>query len=498
MIMLLGALASCNALDLKPVDQYSLNNYWNTEEQAYRFVHGLHFRFRSRAYTMLKMGEFRSGCFIQESISSTGEGVYDVEITTNNLSAANPGITGWGDFYMDIYQINHAIEKITAECSFLSDKTRNTWLGQLYGMRAYYYFHLLRTWGGVPLRDKPDILHTSDLEKLNKARATEQETFDFVKADALKSCEYYSSLEYENYEGDNCYWNKAASKCLLAEVLLWGAKVKAAGSQSFLSKDPAKDLETAMNALLEVEPLYSMNTKFTETFSPDNKSSNKEIVLAFRFVYGETTNHFNYFTYNTSIFTKYFDKEGNKMDNPLNIASGNQRYEYSQAFYDSFAEGDSRRDATFLQYYLKNNDGNLYPAGRCLRKFLGTVQNKKVQFDNDIPVYRYPDIALMLAEIANENEDKTTVSTYLAKVRNRNFSSAPAFSYTTKEEVEAIILKERSYEFVGEGKLWFDMRRMLSGKQALALVENNEDKLLWPIDAAVLSKDPLVKQNKGY
>lgn len=498
LVFALGVLASCNALELGPIDQYAINNYWKTEEQASRFVHGLHFRLRAKAYTMLKMGELRDGCFIQESISSTGEGVYDVEITTNNLSAANPGITSWGSFYMDIYQINHAIEKITEECSFLSDKTRNTWLGQLYGMRAFYYFYMLRTWGGVPLCDKPDVLHTSDLEKLNKARATEQETFDFIKADILKSCEYYSSLDFENYKGDNCYWNKAASKCLLAEVLMWGAKVKPIGGTAVLSATPAQDLETAKAALLEVEPRYSQNAKFADAFSPNNKSTNKEIVFAFRFLYGETTNHFNYFAYNTAIFTKYFDKAGNKMDNPLNIASGNQRYEYSQAFYDSFAAGDARRDATLLQYYLKDNEGNLYPAGRCLKKFLGTTQNSKVQFDNDIPVYRYSDIALMLAEIANEQGDKTGVSTYLAKVRNRNFSTAPAFTYTTKEEVEEIILKERSYEFVGEGKYWFDMRRMLSGEKALALVGGNANKLLWPIDATVLSNDPLVEQNIGY
>ncbi len=39
---------------------------------------------------------------------------------------------------------------------------------------------------------------------------------------------------------------------------------------------------------------------------------------------------------------------------------------------------------------------------------------------------------------------------------------------------------------------------MLDGKYALDLVDGNELKLVWPIDAGVLSKDNKVKQNKGY
>lgn len=36
------------------------------------------------------------------------------------------------------------------------------------------------------------------------------------------------------------------------------------------------------------------------------------------------------------------------------------------------------------------------------------------------------------------------------------------------------------------------------GKYALELVGGNELKLVWPIDAGVLSKDSKVKQNEGY
>lgn len=210
---------------------------------------GLHYRVRERAENMLLMGEMRGGMLNTASVTSTGEGAYNVEAVNNNLSEANPGLTNWGNFYMDIYQINHAIDKISTACEFLDDKTRHTYLGQLYGLRAFYYFHMLRTWGGVPLCDKPDVLMTSEIAKLNKERATEQETWQFVRDDVERSCRMYEDLGFGNFKSKNCYWNKAASYCLKAEVCLWGAKVKPLKGSAVLSPSPEDDLTDAKNAL---------------------------------------------------------------------------------------------------------------------------------------------------------------------------------------------------------------------------------------------------------
>lgn len=493
--LLMGA---CNALELGPIDQYSINNYWNTEEQCERFMIGLHYRLKEKMETIMVMGELRGGTLSTEAVTSTGEAASNLEAVSNNLSVSNPCLTNWGDFYMDIYQINHAIEKISGECDFLRDETRKTYLGQLYGLRAFYYFHLLRTWGGVPLCDKPDVLQTGDLTTLNKKRASEQETWNFIRKDIDTSCDMYAGLAYGNYNGANCYWNKAASQCLKAEVYLWGAKVKPIGGTGVLSPDPAGDLQAAKEALEEVEPHYSYNAKFADAFSPKNKDANPETIFAARYMLNESTNYFVNFTYNIAIFTKYFDAEGNKLGNVLNIGSGYMRYEYSKEFYDSFEEGDTRRDATFLQFYLKDTDDALYAAGRSLRKFLGDVSNGKVQYTNDVPVYRYMDVALMLAEICNELDEPGDTKKWIDIVRKRAFGKDQPFTYTDKEAAEEAILRERRAEFVAESKCWYDVRRMCGGKYALELVGGDERRLLWPIDSGVLSKDPLVEQNEAY
>ena len=490
-------LSGCHALDLGPVDNWALNNYWKTEEQTERFIRGLHYRLQSRMETIVLMGELRAGTLSGSAVTSIGEAAYNIEAVNNNLSEANPVITNWGNFYMDIYQINHAIDKLTTACEFLGESKRNTFLGQLYGLRAFYYFHMLRTWGGVPLCDKPDVLMTGDLKKLNKARSSEAETWAFIKADVDRSCACYKDLGFNNYLDMNCFWNKAASFCLKAEVYLWGAEVTPIDGSTVFSDNPAKDLEEAQTALESVVSLYSPNSSFINDFAPTGKDSNKETIFAARYALGESTNFYGNWTYNVAIFTKYYDAAGTKIGNILNIGSGALRYEYSLDFWNSFEEGDTRRDATLLQFYLMDNDNNLYPAGRSLRKFLGEVNNGKVQYTNDVPIYRYMDVALMLAEIGLARNQSGTVSEYLGQVRSRAFGKSTPYTYSTREQAEADLLAEWQHEFVAEGKSWYAARRIAGGKRALELV-GTKNKLVWPIDAGVLSKDNLVKQNEAY
>ncbi len=498
-VLLIGALTtSCDALELGAEDQYSINNYWKTTEQCERFITGLHVRLRGQMADFLLMGEMRGGLLETGSITSVGQGAYYVPVISNSLSLANPGLTSWGGFYADIYQINHAIDKISNGCSFLSATQRNTFLGQLYGIRAYYYFHLLRTWGGVPLCDKPDILSTDDMTKLDKPRSTEQEIWQFVRDDVDRSAAAYAELGFDDYKNKNCYWNKGATICLQAEVYLWGAKVKPLKGSAVFSPTPEQDLRDARTALLEAKAHYSANSNFADAFSTKNKDTNKEIVMALRYKIGEAENTFSNFTYPAATFTGYTDAAGNPLNDPINVGGGALRNEWRFEFFDDIDDKDTRKRATFYPFYKKQND-EIVPVGIFLYKFIGELDNSNNRkYTNDWPLYRYMDIVLMLAEISNELDVPADVKTYIEEVRTRAYGQAnmPAFTYTGKTEAEKAILAERDIEFVAEGKRWYDIRRMLGGEKALELVD--ELKLVWPIDAGVLSSDSKVKQNEGY
>jgi len=71
------------------------------------------------------------------------------------------------------------------------------------------------------------------------------------------------------------------------------------------------------------------------------------------------------------------------------------------------------------------------------------------------------------------------------------------------------IYSERMKEFVFEGKSWYDLRRMKYGSDPLVFKSTNHrygvlDKatkahmILWPIEKAIWTNDPLVHQTPGY
>jgi hypothetical protein len=236
-----------------------------------------------------------------------------------------------------------------------------------------------------------------------------------------------------------------------------------------------------------------------------------------RFLDNEATNNASQFLYsdNTFVGAKY-DANKKKMGDTLNLrGNGLLRNEYTWAHFQSFNLLDSRRNATFLDYYnLK--DGAIVDGGTVLRKFLGIINstNNRVYID-DIPVYRYADVLLMLAEV--ENKKGGDPSTYINEIRKRAFGTnynAATHAYVNSDFAtnELAILLEKDKEFVFENKRWFDIVRMqdASGKSlafsatanygaAVPIVNPAEaHKLLWPVDVTVLNNDPKVKQTPGY
>lgn len=179
LILLIGAIQSCDYLDLSPVDSYGISNYWSTKDQVERYVRGLHYRLRERQEIFFKMGELRGGTFVGSSSSLFNQSISDVAAVNNNLTVTNSVITNWGNFYMDIMQINHAIQSVPGTDA-LNETEKNYYMGILYGLRSFYYFHLFRTYGGVPLIETARVMDGSFTPAdLNQPRATEEEIYAF-------------------------------------------------------------------------------------------------------------------------------------------------------------------------------------------------------------------------------------------------------------------------------------------------------------------------------
>ena len=62
------------------------------------------------------------------------------------------------------------------------------------------------------------------------------------------------------------------------------------------------------------------------------------------------------------------------------------------------------------------------------------------------------------------------------------------------------ILQERFFEFIFEGKRWYDLRRMGDSfvYEHTTLLQADSYKLLWPIDRSSLTNNRALVQNTGY
>lgn len=506
LVLLFSSVASCKkTLQLAPEDYFADGNFWQNETHASNFMIGLHNRFRSNYFMFFRLGEMRGGSFSNEIALNAS--LNELPIVEQRIEENSSGVSNWADCYEPIMQINLFVRNVEP-ATYIGADRKSYLLGQAYAMRAYYYFHLLRTYGGVPIWTEPEVLDNTDPVALRKARATEAEVLTLIKNDINKSIEHFGNTTAT----DKKQWNPNAAKMLKGEIYLWSAKVH----------NQAADLVEARAALNAISGT-GLLADFKSIFSYDNKSNN-EIIFSIHNQVGESEMaNVGSFTYSIFNFDGQHYKDslasagaGNFLTDPLVIANSNQqiiqRYRYKFELFQSYDVSDTRRDATFYDYYKVTTNTIPYTVtmrNTALVKFLGTINADRRYFSADWPVYREADRILMLAEI--ENAEGGDPGSYIQLIRDRAYagSDPTPFVAGTQDENELAIFEERSKEFVYEGKRWYDIRRMKFGSEPLAFISTNHpygvlDKsdqshmLLWPIEPAIWTNDPLVNQTVGY
>ena len=506
-VAMLGiAVSSCRkTLELAPEDYYGDGNFWQNEAQVTNFMVGLHKQFRDNQFMFVRLGEMRGGGF--SNVDRQNTSLNELTIINQAIEETSAGVGNWAGFYNPILQLNLFIQKVES-ADFLAADKKDYLLGQAYAMRAYYYFHLLRTYGAVPLILEPEVLNgNTDAVSLRKARATEAEVLAAIKSDVNKSITLFGTA---GAPADKSQWNPQAALMLKGEVYLWSAKVYNATAD-------LAEAKSALNAITGP----ALQSNFADAFGYGKKNNN-EIILSIRFRVGEAEmSNYSTFLYSTFNFDNLHYKDsagsGSTLVDPLNIAATNsmqiiQRYGYTFELFQSYDVADTRRNATFYEYYKV--DKTVTPAKVTVRntalvKFLGTIDANKRYFSDDWPVYREADRLLMLAEITNaEGGDP---SQYIKPIRDRAFANADPTPFVngSKDANELAIFTERNKEFVYEGKRWYDIRRMKYGNEPLVFISVNHPygildkatqghKILWPVEAGIWTNDPLVDQTPGY
>jgi len=533
-LALTGALlsaSSCNeALNLSPVDYYGSGNFWTTEAQVDGYICTLNSYLRNQCFNhTIMFGELRGGLYKTSSGSSDGSTHLNGDVMLQNFDSDHTGVTNFGNYYGAITQTNLFITRVEA-ITFLPEAKKKHYLGIAYGIRAFLYFDLYRTYGAVPLRlDVKVIDGELDPAKLYMARNSPDEVITQIKKDLETSLKYFENAAFDPYGfGNKVVWSKAATEYLAGEVYLWNAKVDVSDINGTHKAEPA-DIDKAKTYFENVTKNYGLKleTNFADVFSTGNKA-NAEVIFAIRYKEDEAGHAFassyTYMSDGRGTLSNQVNADGTDFGDPLRQnGSGGQWYEYTNEFYESFDNEDSRKSATFVPCYSKPE----YQAGRLVLlsapvgKNVGHVNAANVHvWDGDQPYFRLAGAYLALAEIANYKGDSEGVMKNINIVRARAYGNnwdESRFGYKLNSnfaENELAILFEKDKEFVQEGQRWWDLCRMTSVKggqvtdhfafndktsaSGAVLSKDKAYKLLWPLDKTILGNDTELKQTVGY
>ena len=487
-------LGACESeLELSSPSQLTAAGFWDTEEGAITAHTGIYTNLRSSAGNFWLLGEVRSDIWGGRTYESPA----NESLIQSNITESTAPFGGWAGIYTNIHRVNDFLANVP-NVTFVNEDDKNHLLGQAYGIRALYYYTLLKTWGDVPIILEP--LTTVDPSSLSKARSSEAEVMAQVKSDIAASLSAFGSSD-GFFQGSKIFWSKAATLALKGDVFIWSGNLLGGGSADFTE---------AKTALQQIAGLgINLENSISNLWGVSNEG-NDEFIFAMQYKRDEASNIYNSLTGRSTEINAQWNDAGESMSSFV-IAGANRYGQSEKTLLLLDDNDDDRKDATFIRLYIDDNGGAGYASynesayyGSIFNKFLGQVIGTERVFENDVPVYRYADVLLLLAEAKNQlGEDPSgEINQIRARAYGDNYMPAThGYTNGSKTENANAILEERYKEFIGEGKRWWDLRRagdnfVYDNIQYISPSESHLLKL--PITVDMIGRNPLLDQTDGY
>lgn len=441
-------LSSCEEgfLDRPPVDQITIDNYYNTPEELRIATRALYnvvwFNYNDKAY--FAIGDVASGNMLSNDGAWTSFARFSVSGTTSRLLEA------WRSHYGVIAQANMLIYSVNNSTSTqITEQHRNLAIAEAKFMRGVAYLLLAECWGDVPLITNNLAL----LKDYAIHRNRVQDVYDFAILDLEFAANHLLS---EDQAGRVTQWS---AKAMLARAHLYRAGLGQSGSRDAQHLAKARDyaVDVIENSGLELHPSY--NDLFT---LPGN--NNPETLFALQWVdkgavWNVQNTHQAYFAA-TGRLTGVGDGWG---------GANGATYDLQQLY----EENDLRRKATIMlkgDFYpelLKDEGGFLYDlesyAGSAIKKYvIGTPEDNPgyilTFMSTPLNTYmmRLAEVYLIAAEAILGNNASTTNAdalNYVNTIRAR--AGLGELSSLTWMD----ILKEKRIELAFEGRFWGELVR---------------------------------------
>ncbi|SFF67908.1 SusD family protein [Salegentibacter agarivorans] len=469
------SLGSCSDyLEEEPYGEPTEENFYKTESDAQQALTAAYYPMREMFSTQ-NFGATTASDFIFGDIGTddilkggarSSDGPHLFEKQNYNLTTSNPAVANiWKVNYKGILYANLVLEKVQG-IEFEDEGLKTRILAEANFLRAYYYFDLVNTFGGVPL-----IEMSLEAGEYNQPRASKEETYAFIENDLEKAIEDLPS-RFEMGQEYLGHADKGAALGLMMRVSLYQNKmdqVRLYGEQ-----------------ILQLA--YSL-PNFDDIFEPAGEWNSGSV-----------------FEIDFSSNSDFLGGRIPHMLQPRN-QGGIGFSQIKDGLRDEFDTNDPRFESSF--YNVEGNYGtnwynrkySLAPHSNYQRPNVGGAGNNP----HNIRFIRLADVYLMYAE-AIYNEDPALAREYVNKVRTRargenSNSIVPNLDSTLSgEDLLDAIYKERRLELAGEGLRYHDLVRTDRAETILAPLgfkEGINEIMPIPFEQVSLS-DGVLEQNNGY
>jgi hypothetical protein len=383
--------------------------------------------------------------------------------------------------------------------------------GEVYFLRAFYYFNLVRLFGEVPIYDETDLVN--EISEAQRPRDPVPEVYEFIKADLRRATDLLPSEYSDTGLGQELgRATSGAARTLLAKVHL-----------TLEEWNEVLDVTDGLGAL------YSLRADYADNFYGLDMNSAGENQVE-------------------SIFEVQFSALGDGPQSQLRVSyaprgirdgqnqiiptddrylDGTPGADGPNGIFQAFEEGDARFESTLNQYGPDNPpQTNSFPLrdenGEIVRDDEGNIVLDREWFvfkwwsdvGNDatawnIPVFRYAEVLLMRAEAFAELGQAGEAIALVNEIRAR--AELPALAAGSQQEAIDAVRQERRVEFAFEHKRLFDLNRWgilaevlapqgvtIDPAKVTAHPITGEPQVLYPIPLSELQRNPNATQNQGY
>ena len=507
------ALTGCSDfLEIEPQNEIILEKFWNEKADVDAIIAGCYSGMQSENVIkrMMVWGEFRSDN-IGPGSNVSSDGSLE-KILKENIDAKN-GYTSWTDFYSVINRCNTVIKYapgVAANDPAYTESELQANIAEMVALRSLSYFYLIRAFRDVPFSR---VAYTDDDQTMDLPATKFNDVLDSLIYD-LESVQNFAVKRYpvtkEFYQTGRI--TQDAIHALLCELYLWKkdyancvryADMVIDSKKAIYEENRKKRSTTSLSndediARFNGFPLVSNSSganyygdAYSVLFGTDRNSIdlvNQEII--FQLVFSDSPEGDGMMA-NGAVNSFY----GNSNASVGLVAPSDYIYAQIEATGQDrkvFSERNKKLDARIYTNCLYRGSGgdkaiNKYTTSSVdISTASGTPEasygSKYTQNQNGTNwiIYRLTDIMLLKAEALAQmvrDGDNPENSEYNRSILDRAFTLVNAVNkrslcqnqlndtlrradYTTKGDMETLVLQERQRELMFEGKRWFDLVRL--------------------------------------